>query len=125
MQQLVREVIAEKLVVSAHDISEGGLFMNIIESAMVNGYGVDIEMKDDDMRMDALLFGEAQGRVIVTVKPKHQAAFEALCKKDIVPIELIGTVDDDAISINGIDFGKCKHYQTIYDSSLEKLINKN
>ncbi len=125
LHQLVREVIAEKLVVSAHDISEGGLFMNLLESAMINDLGCDIEMKDDGMRMDALLFGEAQGRVIVTVKPKHQAAFEALCKKDIVPVELIGSVTTGDISINGVEFGRSRHFKTVYDNSLEELMNAN
>ena len=125
LHQLVREVIAEKMVVSAHDISEGGLFMNLLESAMINDLGCDIEMKDDGMRMDALLFGEAQGRVVVTVKPKHQAAFEALCKKDIVPVELIGSVTTGDISINGVEFGRSRHFKTVYDSSLEELMNAN
>ena len=62
---------------------------------------------------------------IGTVKPKHQAAFEALCKKDIVPVELIGSVTTGDISINGVEFGRSRHFKTVYDNALEEIMNAN
>src|SRR6201996_7208628 len=43
LQQKVAELIAKKLVVSAHDVSEGGLFITLAESAFPRGLGFDVE----------------------------------------------------------------------------------
>lgn len=43
LQNAVKELIYEQVVVSAHDISEGGLFTTLLESAMAGGKGFEIE----------------------------------------------------------------------------------
>jgi phosphoribosylformylglycinamidine (FGAM) synthase-like enzyme len=66
MHQVVKELIKHKVVQSAHDVADGGLYIALVESAMPNGLGFDIET-DSSIRKDAFLFGEAQGRVVVSV----------------------------------------------------------
>lgn len=124
LQQGMRKAIQTGLVTSAHDISEGGLFITLLESAMVNGLGADIEMRDDNMRPDALLFGEAQSRIVVSIRPEHQDAFEALMNEMKVPAELIGNVGGDTLSINGIEFGALNDYQYLHENSLEYYMEK-
>ena len=60
MQQKVAELINKKLIQSAHDISEGGLFITLCESGFNREIGFTVETKDN-IREDAYLFGEAQG----------------------------------------------------------------
>jgi phosphoribosylformylglycinamidine synthase len=67
VHQAVKKVIASGFVESAHDCSDGGLFVTLVESGMKNGLGFDIST-DKNIRKDAFLFGEAQSRVVVTVK---------------------------------------------------------
>ena len=59
VQQAVKSIIKYKLINSAHDISDGGLFMTLLESAMVNDLGFEIN-SEVSIRKDAFLFGEAQ-----------------------------------------------------------------
>jgi phosphoribosylformylglycinamidine (FGAM) synthase-like enzyme len=68
MHQVVKQLIKHKVIQSAHDVSDGGLYITLVESAMPNGLGFEIET-DDAIRKDAFLFGEAQGRVVVSVSP--------------------------------------------------------
>src|ERR1019366_2301008 len=56
VQNAVKEVILEQLIASAHDVSEGGLFITLLESAMAGKKGFEIET-DPDIRKDAFLFG--------------------------------------------------------------------
>ncbi|MDB5281179.1 MAG: purL, partial [Bacteroidota bacterium] len=58
VQNAVKEVILEQVIASAHDVSEGGLFIALLESAMAGKKGFEIET-DTDIRKDAFLFGEA------------------------------------------------------------------
>ena len=75
LQEAVKALIQNKMVVSAHDVSDGGLFVALAESAMVRGLGFDIST-EANYRKDAYLFGEAQSRVVVSVRPAMQGAFQ-------------------------------------------------
>jgi phosphoribosylformylglycinamidine synthase len=63
LQQKIAELINKKLIQSAHDISEGGLFVTLCESGFNRELGFTVETKDD-LREDAYLFGEGQSRVV-------------------------------------------------------------
>src|SRR5689334_1130352 len=75
LQQKVAELINKKLIQSAHDVSEGGLFITLCESGFNRELGFTLETKDD-VRQDAYLFGEGQSRVVVTVKAGMIGKFE-------------------------------------------------
>ncbi|MCB0735734.1 MAG: phosphoribosylformylglycinamidine synthase subunit PurL, partial [Bacteroidetes bacterium] len=66
LQKTVKELIRTGKIKSCHDISEGGLFINLLESAMASGNGFDIATNLEE-RQDAYLFGEAQSRVVITI----------------------------------------------------------
>src|SRR5690606_15702015 len=70
VQQVVKDIIAQQLVQSVHDVSDGGLFISLIESAMHRNLGFDI-MTDEEIRKDAFLFGESQSRIVVTVNEEQ------------------------------------------------------
>jgi phosphoribosylformylglycinamidine synthase len=119
MQQHVKNLIKNKLIASAHDISEGGVFTTLMESAMVKGIGFDI-ISDKKVRKDAFLFGEAQSRVIVSVSKAKQGDFEKFLQDNkVVHFALGNTVGKNAV-IDGEDFGKIATWKTQYDTYLEK-----
>jgi phosphoribosylformylglycinamidine (FGAM) synthase-like enzyme len=74
MHQVVKELIRHKVVQSAHDVADGGLYVALVESCLPNGLGFDID-SDSSIRKDAFLFGEAQGRVVVSIAPDDQGRF--------------------------------------------------
>ncbi|HEX5520892.1 MAG TPA: phosphoribosylformylglycinamidine synthase subunit PurL, partial [Longimicrobiaceae bacterium] len=73
LQQALLEAIRGGLVKSAHDCAEGGLAVALAESAIADAehvMGVDVEL-DDELPTAALLFGEAQGRAVVSCAPEQ------------------------------------------------------
>ncbi|MGB3618657.1 MAG: phosphoribosylformylglycinamidine synthase subunit PurL, partial [Catalinimonas sp.] len=75
LQAAVRAVIRTGRVASVHDVSDGGLFVALAESALPHKLGFDVR-NPTDVRADAFWFGEAQSRVVVSVRPPDRAAFE-------------------------------------------------
>ncbi len=76
LQQKLAEVIGGKLVRSAHDVSEGGLFVTLAESAFPRELGFDVVASDASIRKDAYWFGESQSRVVVSVTAAEVGAFK-------------------------------------------------
>ena len=117
VQQKVLSLIKNKLIISAHDVADGGLFITLLESAMPNGIGFTIKTSDA-IRKDAYLFGEAQSRVVVSVAKEHQAAFEAHCAD--IAFDLLGsTTTSGAIEIDAASWGAVADWKTNYDSVIE------
>lgn len=110
----VSKLIAQGLIVSAHDVSEGGLFVTLAESGFNRGLGFDVTQKNK-IRKDAFWFGESQGRVIVTVKNKNTHRFEASLN---IPYERIGTVTAGEIILNGENWGNIQSWRDKYDNAI-------
>ena len=121
MQQAVKAVIAKDLVNSAHDISEGGLFIALLESAMVNNLGFDVAI-DESIRKDAYLFGESQSRVAVSVSAENVAAFEAEMQAKGVHFQIVGAVTAGSIAVGGDDYGDVTDFKDLYDNAIEKAL---
>jgi len=70
------------LIRSCHDLSDGGLGVALAEKAFAGGFGIQADLGkvavEEALRVDTLLFSESQSRLLVTVRPENQAAFEAL-----------------------------------------------
>ena len=88
------------LLRSAHDISEGGLAVCVAECAFLgeDKLGCELDL-DDDIRADALLFGETQSRILVTVKPADAAALAGIAGRFGIRARVIGKVGGDVIRI--------------------------
>jgi phosphoribosylformylglycinamidine synthase len=68
LQRLVLDLNAEGLLLSAHDCAEGGLAVTVAESAILGDIGFE-GAPNLGQRLDAALFGEAQGRIVVSIVP--------------------------------------------------------
>jgi phosphoribosylformylglycinamidine synthase len=123
VQKAVATIIKMDLVNSAHDISEGGLFVALLESGMISGLGFSINT-DQNMRKDAYLFGEAQSRVIVSVDFLKARDLESELKTQKVAYNCIGKVIKNDLIIDNQNFGSIDEYCDIYDNTLEVMINR-
>lgn len=122
LQQMVAGLIAKKLVVSAHDVSEGGLFITLAESAFPRGLGFDVKAGDAKLRKDAYWFGESQSRVVVSVAAAKLAAFRAALGG--FPAVQLGVVTDGAFRVDGEDWGHVAEWKEKYDTALEKYMDQ-
>jgi phosphoribosylformylglycinamidine synthase len=121
MHQVVKQLIIQKLVKSVHDVADGGLYISLLESAMVNDLGFDIS-SDDEIRPDAFLFGEAQGRVVVSISSDQQEAFVELLAASETEFSLLGTVTDGALVVDGSSFGTVLEAKQVHLNVLHGLL---
>ncbi|MEY4134641.1 MAG: hypothetical protein RL386_991 [Bacteroidota bacterium] len=121
VQHAVMQLIAKKLVVSAHDISDGGLFAALMECATNGQKGFDAET-DLNFRKDAYWFGESQSRVIVSLKPQREDEFLNYLNVHNVPFSKIGEVKGANIWIDAEDLGPVGEWAAVHEETLgEKM----
>ena len=95
----VLAMIRQKLVASAHDVSEGGLALAIAECAIAGEIGAAIELSDRATRPEELWFGEAPARFVISFAPDQQGAVETVAQSLKAPMALIGTTGGSEISL--------------------------
>jgi len=122
LQQILMELIENKMICSAHDVSEGGLFITLLESAIPNQFGFDITT-DSDIREDAFLFGESQSRVVVSVCPSREDEFIDFMIKQNFPFITLGHVTKGELRIDDVSYGFIKDYSQLYLNAIEKIVN--
>ena len=123
MQQAVKGLISEDLVNAVHDVSDGGLYVSLVEMSMPRGLGFDI-VSDADIRLDAFLFGEGQGRVVVSVTEEQEEAFVEYMVATGVNMTLLGHVTKGKLQIDEQHFGFISDAKTIYDNALGAHLEK-
>ena len=113
LHQCIKNLINKKLITAAHDCADGGLFISIVEMAMSSNLGCKINSKSD-IRKDSFLFGESQGRVVVTVSNEQLDLFKSEIKASNVDSFLLGGVTKEAnINIDSVNFGMVEDYRKI------------
>ena len=122
MQTFVANIIKGRLIQSAHDISEGGLAITLLESGFHSNLGFSIDAVES-IRKDAFWFGEAQSRVVVSVNASQLAEFKKAALDTQVVVAELGTVSAGSITVNGVDWGSITDWKNKYDTAIEKLIN--
>lgn len=119
-QQKVLQLIEQGLIASAHDIAEGGLFVALVESAKQRGLGFSLALSNE-IRSDAYLFGEAQGRFVVSVNPANQAAFETMMQAH--PYSRLGKVEDSQVQVGTETWKPISTWASLYDTTIEKMMS--
>ncbi len=122
MQQLVKGLIQNKLINAAHDVSDGGLFVTLFEMAAPHDLGFDI-VTDSEIREDAFLFGESQGRVVVTVCEDLEEEFIEFIVESGVPVTLLGHVTKGRMMVDDTHFGFISEAKHLYDSALASYVD--
>ncbi|NBU91647.1 MAG: phosphoribosylformylglycinamidine synthase subunit PurL [Flavobacteriia bacterium] len=123
MHQEIRAMINEGLINAAHDVSDGGLFVTLVEMGLPRGLGFDIET-DLEIRPDAFLFGEGQGRAVVTLPESKRDAFNAFRKNAQVPMILLGHVTKGKLQIDLNPFGFIEEAHDIYMNALGQKLEQ-
>jgi phosphoribosylformylglycinamidine synthase subunit PurL len=124
VHEAVKGLIQYELVNAVHDVSEGGLFITLTEMAMPNELGFDI-VTDAEVREDAFLFGEGQGRVVVTVSEDTEEDFIEFMMTSDVSFTLLGHVTKGKMMIDDEHFGFITEAKERYEQAIEKLLNSD
>jgi len=117
--QRISAAIAEGLVVSCHDCSEGGLAVSLAEMAFAGGLGIEADLRGlpkskDCWRTDTQLFSESNSRYIVEVEPEKYGAFVKMMLN--LPFGQIGKVTEEKTLIIKAESGK-----TVIETNIDSL----
>ncbi len=130
VQDACVKLIDEMLLNSAHDCSDGGLAVAIAESCFSSlnreAIGAEIELKDDGLPGEAVLFSESPSRIVISFAPEKLSDVEAIAKQFNCPFAVIGKVSGgtlnirlegkDAISVSAAEL------ESVWKNSLEKKL---
>jgi phosphoribosylformylglycinamidine synthase len=117
LQKAIKQLIKTNLINAAHDVSEGGLFCNLLEMSYSSNLGFKIET-DESIRKDAFLFGENQSRVIVTVPANREDFFMQSLMKFDIDFSLLGDVKGQLVVVDGEKWGSVNHWKSLTESAL-------
>jgi phosphoribosylformylglycinamidine synthase subunit PurL len=118
--KIVQQLIKEKSITSANDVSEGGILISLLESSFTNDLGFTI-LTHNDYRKDAFLFGENQGRYIISINTDQKANFEKITEK--IPVQKLGTITDGKVKINDELWGLITDWKLTYKSVIKKIMS--
>lgn len=125
VQHAIKKMIGKKLINSAHDISEGGLFISLIESCFNRNLGFSTPLSLGEglgVRSDAFWFGESQSRVVVSVSKENRNDFNMLLEKMEMTVTYLGKVTSGNIKVNGEDWGTVNEWKDKYENAIANLL---
>jgi phosphoribosylformylglycinamidine synthase len=125
IQDACLAMIRAGIVKSAHDCSDGGLAVALAECCVSSPahVGAKIRLKQE-MRADALLFGESQSRIIVTADEKDLGKIEEIAKSHEIPFERIGQVAGSTLVIEGLVDLPVEKLADAYDNAIQRIMEK-
>lgn len=104
IQNALKILNQQGLIESASPVGKGGLFFTLLRAAIPNDLGFDITT-DAETRLDAFLFGEAMGRIIVGVNPDNEEEFVDAMTELKLPFFTLGHVTKGEIRVDDESFG--------------------
>ena len=127
LQRACRRLATEGIIESAHDCSDGGLAVALAESCIAGGLGVNCgagkplgaKLAVSGARWDALLFGEAQSRIVVSLPPEQLSALENVCAEEDVSWCELGAVSESGFAIGGAINLPLSELESVWRNGLE------
>jgi phosphoribosylformylglycinamidine synthase len=104
-------------------VSDGGLFVTLVEMGLPNSLGFDI-VTDSEIRRDAFLFGEGQSRIVVTVVEDYEDEFLDFVSENNVPLMLLGHVTKGRVTVDEENFGFIEDMRHLYEDSIAEEMMK-
>lgn len=131
VQKCCYRAIQLGIINSAHDISDGGLAVALAESCISGNLGFDGEIATE-LRVDALLFGEGQSRIIISLPKENLSMLQKMAQELGVKISLLGSVkakdfkikvNSDGRTVGLIDI-KLEELADVWENSLKRKLEK-
>jgi phosphoribosylformylglycinamidine synthase len=97
----VLKLIQEKLILSSHDVSNGGLLVALSEMSLTSNYGIKINKPKKLANLFKYFFGEDQGRYLLEIDTKNLKNVENILKKNSIYYENIGFTQKNYFEIEG------------------------
>ncbi len=125
LQSTLLELIGQKLILSAHDVSEGGIISALAECCIMNnerliGAEVNIHFKT---RKDFSFFSESQSRIIVSIKKEMKSGFEKFLNEKGQSFHYLGLTGGKDFSVNDEFKFELDALSDIYYNTISRIMN--
>ena len=121
----VLNAIKSGYIVSAHDVSDGGLSIVLAECCIINKsnpIGINAKILSE-LNENELLFSESQSRYIVSIKPEFKSEFESLCNSNNIIFQSIGETGGNELNINDLFNISLSKLMDVYYNTLPEIMN--
>ena len=98
----VLKLIKDNLVLSAHDISSGGMIVSLAEMSINSGLGLKIYKPKKLANLLEYFFGEDQGRYLIEISKNNLKKIQGFLKKNNVFSEVVAEVQNDTFEIEKV-----------------------
>ncbi|MGI8551089.1 MAG: AIR synthase related protein [Dehalococcoidia bacterium] len=123
LQRCCLKGIRSSLLSSAHDCADGGLAVTLAECCLQGGRGliaIGLPQKD---RIDAVLFGEAQSRIVVSFRPELFVMFGKLLEEFTIPALLLGSTGGERLTLPPLIDLPLALLHTVYETALADCLH--
>jgi phosphoribosylformylglycinamidine synthase len=120
---LLRECSLLDLLSSAHDCSDGGIAIALVECAIAGGHGFAVDL-GSDLPDHVALFSESASRVVVSVAPEREDAFEDLASRHQVPCRRIGETGGPRAVFEGILETTVERSRDVSEGAIPRLMGE-
>lgn len=121
LQNFIREANNEGFLLSAHDLSEGGLAMALVESALKGGWGFKVEL-DENLSPVEFLFSETQSRVVVSLNEEDLPRLRMLSSKYKIEFFVLGHITGKNVIFGDIINLPLAKVKAAWEHSLETYL---
>lgn len=122
LQKLIRGLIRDGLIHSAHDCSEGGLAICLAEKTLAHGLGANITLPVE--LTPTIIFGEAQSRIVISVPEFHRSEVERLCAAADIDSHYLGVVTSEYFTIKNLVVTTVQELRTVYSGALPAALSE-
>lgn len=124
VQETCLTAIKNGLILSAHDVADGGLAIALAECCILNAenpLGAKVKLPEHQ-RIDGALFGESQSRIVLSVASEDVEALREICKAYNVHCHILGEVSGDRLIIDSsIDVQLSELTKPFYNSIKDQM----
>ncbi|MCI0440581.1 MAG: phosphoribosylformylglycinamidine synthase subunit PurL, partial [Chloroflexi bacterium] len=124
VQRACRRLIAEGIVKSAHDCSDGGLAVALAECCIAGNVGMKADFPNKG-RWDAALFGEGQSRIVVSLSQDRLRELGRICESEGVAWTMLGATGGDALSLGNSLSLPVSQMADRWTNAIERIVSQS
>jgi phosphoribosylformylglycinamidine synthase len=126
LQRALVALIRAGLVESAHDCSDGGIAVALVESALPGEVGLNVRLPRQQVALEFLLFGEDASRVVISCAPTHLPRIQQIAEEYGVFADVLGETGPDKVEIRVDDqlviSASVQELREAYEGALERAL---
>jgi phosphoribosylformylglycinamidine synthase len=124
LHRLLAELAARRLLAAAHDLSDGGLAVALVEATLAAGVGATLDLPRAQSPLAALV-SESSSRVLLAVPPGAAGELASSAAKAGVPATRLGVTGGDRLVVGDVVDLPLPQLRDAYESALPRALGES